>query len=187
MYLRLLFIIAILIGCNCQEKNNSLDAIKKYQPDEKNFKASLVSLHFIIETSPISRVDSVFKQMIANYDLPIDASDCQDGTYSGESPYDAYDYKHVVTIEIEYGKITDVQYDEVHRDGTSKQSDSEYNIAMKVAGTSPAEAYPKMEKQLLKKQDLLNVDAVTGATYSLYRFRYAVTIALLKAKLGIQS
>lgn len=50
-------------------------------------------------------------------------------------------------------------------------------------GTTPKIAYPILEKQLIEKQDVLKIDAVTGATYSLYRFRYAVIIALIKAKL----
>jgi major membrane immunogen (membrane-anchored lipoprotein) len=55
---------------------------------------------------------------------------------------------------------------------------------MSVTGTSPQIAYPRYEKQLLETQNLLEVDAVSGATYSLYRLRYAITIALIKAKLA---
>lgn len=52
---------------------------------------------------------------------------------------------------------------------------------MKVSGTTPAIAYPHMEESLMANQDLMQVDGVSGATYSLYRFRYAVTVALMKA------
>ena len=55
---------------------------------------------------------------------------------------------------------------------------------MSVTGTSPAIAYPEMEKQLLEKQEMWEVDATSGATYSLYRFRYAVTLALMKAQMA---
>jgi len=41
-----------------------------------------------------------------------------------------------------------------------------------------------LEKQLVEKQDVLQIDAVSGATYTLYRFRYAVIVALIKAKLA---
>ncbi|MDH7605809.1 MAG: hypothetical protein QHH13_12980 [Melioribacter sp.] len=57
---------------------------------------------------------------------------------------------------------------------------------MSVTGTSPAIAYPLYEKQLIDKQDFRKVDAITGATYSLFRFRYALSIALMKARLANQ-
>lgn len=69
------------------------------------------------------------------------------------------------------------------KDGLSKQEDEDYNKEMSVSGTSPAIAYPRMEEQLLETQDIMRVDAVSGATYSLYRFRYAMMIALIKAKM----
>ena len=55
---------------------------------------------------------------------------------------------------------------------------------MSQVGTSPSIAYPEMEKQLLEKQKAWEVDATTGATYSLYRFRYAVTLAIIKAQMA---
>jgi major membrane immunogen (membrane-anchored lipoprotein) len=54
---------------------------------------------------------------------------------------------------------------------------------MSITGTTPAIAYPNMEQQLISKQNIMDVDGVSGATYSLYRFRYAITIALMKAML----
>ena len=54
---------------------------------------------------------------------------------------------------------------------------------MSVTGTTPAIAYPVMEKMLLSTQDMMQVDGVSGATYSLYRFRFAVTVALMHAYL----
>ncbi len=86
----------------------------------------------------------------------------------------------MVKLVVKEGKITDVNYNEVHKDG----SDKKYNEEMSVTGTSPAIANPNMEKQLLEKHDMLQVDATSGATYSLYWFRYAVTLALIKTKLA---
>jgi len=54
---------------------------------------------------------------------------------------------------------------------------------MSVSGTNPAIAYPNMERQLINKQNLEKLDAVSGATYSLYRFRYAGIMALIQAQL----
>jgi major membrane immunogen (membrane-anchored lipoprotein) len=178
-----LLILFCLIFPSCRKAQDDLDAVKQYKPEDKYFKASLVSLHFIMETSPIERVDQTFAQLISQHDLPIDAKGCRDGIYTGESPPDAYDYKHVVKIAIKDEKIISVDYNEIKKDGIGKQEDDEYCREMSASGTTPAIAYPKYESQLIEKQDLLRVDAVTGATYSLYRFRYAVMIALMKARI----
>lgn len=138
----------------------------------------------MMETHPVADLDKGFSQLFERYNLPTATADIKDGTYTGESPYDAFDYKHVVRLVVKEGKITDVNYNEVHKDGSDKKSDKKYNEEMSVTGISPAIAYPNMEKQLLEKHDMLQVDATSGATYSLYRFRYAVTLALIKAKLA---
>ncbi|UCE42410.1 MAG: FMN-binding protein [Candidatus Aminicenantes bacterium] len=182
IFVLLLFL--VFIHPSCQKVQDDLDVVKQFKPDDKYFKASLVSLHFIMETSPISRVDQTFSHLIKSHDLPISAQGCKDGVYTGESPFDAYDYKHVVKIEITDEKIVSVDYNEIKKDGIGKQEDEEYCREMSVTGTTPAKAYPKLESQLIEKQNILKVDAVTGATYSLYRFRYAVMIALIKAKLA---
>ncbi|MFC2124019.1 hypothetical protein ACFLU5_04335 [Bacteroidota bacterium] len=163
---------------------DDMEIIKDYKPDDKYFKAGLVSLHFIIETSSIDRVDSVFQQLIDAYKLPSKADGIKDGVYTGASPYDAFDYKHVVELEIKDGKIISIDYNEVHKSGRGKQEDKAYCEEMSITGTTPAIAYPNMEQQLLAKQDMLQVDGVSGASYSLYRFRYAITIALIKAILN---
>jgi len=184
--LALLFICSVLLAgfasCSCKQKDD-MDRIKAFKPEDKYFKSSLVSLHFIMETSPVDEVDSAFRQLIDIYGLPVDASSVRDGVYSGESPYDAFDYKHVVKIRVVNGKFVEVAYNEVKKDGHGKREDVEYCEEMSVTGTTPAIAYPVMEEQLLSTQNLTEVDGVTGATYSRYRFRYALTVALMKALL----
>ncbi|MFC1724749.1 hypothetical protein ACFL4T_03915 [candidate division KSB1 bacterium] len=175
--------VVFILSFACDTKQDSLDEIKDFKPENKYFKSSLVTLHFKIETSPIPEIDSLFTRMINYYGLPVTAEGCKDGVYTGESPYDAYDYKHVVIIKIKNGKITSVDYNEVHKNGKGKQEDEEYCKEMSVTGTTPAVAYPDMEKQLLEKQNIQEIKAVTGASYSLYRFRYAVTVAFMKAGL----
>jgi major membrane immunogen (membrane-anchored lipoprotein) len=170
----------------CQNNPDPLDQIKEFKPEDKYFKATMKGLHFIIESSSIERVDSVFMQIIKTYDLPLDATGIPDGKYIGESPGDAYDYKHIVKIEVKDGKIVSADYDEVLKSGRGKQGDFVYNEQMSVTGTSPDIAYPQLEKQIVEKQDLMKVDAVSGATYSLYRFRYALTIALINGKLSLE-
>jgi major membrane immunogen (membrane-anchored lipoprotein) len=166
-------------SCNCTE--DSLDEIKAFKPDDKYFKSSLVALHFMMETSPVAEVDTLFQQLIQLYELPVKAEGAKDGSYIGSTPYDAFDYRHEVKIKILNGKIVEVDYNEVKKDGRGKQEDEEYCEEMSVSGTTPAIAYPLMEEMLLTTQNMMEVDAVSGASYSLQRFRLAMTIALMKA------
>ncbi len=179
IFLSLFFLIS------CQKPQDDLDVAKQFHPEDKYFKASLVSLHFVVETSPITRTDSTFAQLVQEQRLPTNAQGCDDGIYSGGSPYDAFDYKHIVKLKIKDEKIISVDYNEIKKNGLGKQEDEEYCREMSVTGTTPAIAYPLYESQLMDKQDIMKIDAVTGATYSLYRFRYAVMIALIKANLGV--
>ena len=184
----LLFVISLSLLFNSCETNcnedGSLDELKAYMPENKYFKTGFKGLHFVLETHPINEVDTIFWKLINAYNLPTTCDSVADGTFTGESPYDQFDYKHVVELTIKDDKITKVDYNEVHKDGSDKKTDEKYNEEMSVAGTSPAIAYPEMEKQLLEKQEMWQVDATSGATYSLYRFRYAVTLALMKAQMA---
>lgn len=181
----LVFSAATAVIISCSSRNiDDLDIIKQYQPEDKYFKASMVTLHYLIETSPPERLDSIFNQISGMYSLPSNAEGIADGRYRGNSPPDAFDYVHTVEIKVADGKITTVDYDEIKVSGKGKKTDKQYAEEMLVAGTTPAIAYPAMENELLKKQDISELDAVSGATYSLYRFRYAVSIALIKAKLA---
>ncbi len=175
-----------LTSCNDEPELSDLDQIKAFQPEDKYFKSSLVSLHFVIETSSIEKIDTLFKQLIEKYKLPMTVKGVPDGIYSGESPEDAFDFKHVVKIEVEDEKIVSIDYNEVPSEGPGKQEDEAYCKEMSITGTTPAIAYPVMEKQMLEEQHMMKVDAVSGATYSLYRFRYALTMAMIKGMLSAQ-
>lgn len=173
----------IVVLFSCQSLDDSLDSVKSYHPDDPYFKSSLVSLHFVTETQSIEDVDKNFNNILKTYDLPTNAEGCADGEFTGKSPYDAYDYKHVVKLVVKDEKIISANYDEIHKDGHGKRENEKYCEEMSVTGTTPAIAYPIYEKELLEKQIYSNIDAVSGATYSLYRFRYTVMVALMKAKL----
>lgn len=184
------FILGIIIffftSCRNDSQVDDLDLVKAFKPGDKYFKSSLVSLHFVIETSSIDKIDTLFKQLIEDNKLPMTANGIPDGIYTGESPKDAFDYKHVVKIEVENEKIVSIDYNEIPPRGSGKQEDENYCKEMSITGTTPAKAYPAMEKQMLKEQDILKIDAVSGATYSLYRFRYALTVAMIKGLLSAQ-
>jgi len=177
----LFYLLSIILLQSCGNIVDQLDEIKQFHPEDKYFKASMVSLHFITEVSPIGKVDTAFNEMIKIYQLPLSAKGAKDGKYVGESPLDAFDYAHVVEIEILDEKIVSVDYNEILKGGIGKEEDDDYCKEMSQSGTTPAIAYPAMEAQLLETQDILEVDAVSGATYSLYRFRWAMTVALMKA------
>ncbi len=140
-------------------------------------------LERFIETNPISSVEAVFGFVIEMVAAPSNAQNARDGVFEAESVYDNYEYKHVVSLEVKDGKIVSVHYDEQKKDGHGKRDDEEYCKEMKAgSGASPAEVYPQYEKALLQSQDLAKIDGVSGATYSLYRFKTTVIRALQKAE-----
>lgn len=81
--------------------------------------------------------------------------------------------------------------DEIHfpslvsglKDGMYKGAtpDDEYGKRMLESGTTPAIAYPKYENQMLQNQDFNQVDAVSGASYSNYRFKLAILYAIMNS------
>jgi len=161
-----------------------MDCVRPFRFGYEYFKADLVSLHFMTETQPVGELDSIYTRMIESLQLPQNALHCADGTFTGESLPDAYDYRHIAQIKIKHEKIVWIDYDEISRDGQGKEKNRTYCEQMNPAGTNPSLAYPVMEKELLDTQDVSKVDGLTGASYSRYRFRYAVMIALIRARLS---
>lgn len=108
----------------------------------------------------------------------------KDGTYTAEGDaFDEHGWKPIITVEVKDGKITSVDYDEVNEEGTSKETDEEYNTNMKEhSGIGPAEAFPQLEEELVEKQDVDAVDTVTGATSGSDNFKEMVKKALESAK-----
>ncbi len=180
---KILIIMILGFIFSCSEKESDLEKIDSFNPDNKYLKANLISLHYMIETDKPSDIDSVFNNFIKNVSIPVTPEDCPDGVYTGRSPQDAFGFYHQVEIEIKDNKIIRVEYDEVNEEGLSKKKNKVYAQQMGKNGVTPAKAYNEMEKQLIEEQNYQEVDAITGATYSLYRFRYAVALALMKAKM----
>ncbi len=105
--------------------------------------------------------------------------DYEDGTYYEETDYDDRGWKSTLEVVVKNGNIDSVNYEEVNEKGEIKSEDEEYGETMKqTTGISPKEAYEKLEKSLLKKQNFEKVDTVSGATYSSENF-----IKLLKKSL----
>ena len=151
------------------------------QKTESSKAAILEKIHWIIERSDMNKVRQGFQKICDENRFSSLVSGLKDGPYKGASPADDYKYRHEVTFEMKGGKMISVDYDEIHTDGHAKQHDEEYGKRMLQSGTTPAIAYPNYENQMLKKQDFNQVDAVSGASYSDYRFRLAILYAILNA------
>ncbi len=166
-------IVSILILASCQ-KLTKQNACNQVNPED------LKIMHHIIERSQPDTVKKYINYFINKLELPSTAIGIPDGEYYGETPYDDYEYKHVIRIIIENNKFTEVEYDEIKIGNQSKRYDVDYCKKMKnnIEGSSPDISYASYEKQLLDKQNLNEIDAVSGATYSLYRFKLAVIYAI---------
>ncbi len=98
-------------------------------------------------------------------------SEFKDGTYRAKQAEEDYGWSEFVEITVEGGKITKVVFDAENASGALKSADESYRAQMEpVSGTYPAAFYPDYAKQLLEKQDIKNVEVLTGATVSYNRF-----------------
>jgi len=102
-----------------------------------------------------------------------------DGVYKVEyEDFDSHDYKGQLELTISAAKITDVNYDEVKKDGTFKSKDESYKKSMEEQSkTYPEKAYNELKEQLIEKQSS-TLDAVSGATASSNNFKALVKYAL---------
>jgi major membrane immunogen (membrane-anchored lipoprotein) len=165
---------SLMISPYTQNKETQKPIVKVSEEDWGN-------LHLMIERSPIDNVKENFELFVKKNVLQTTAINSKNGKYFGITPADDYGYFHVVFLEIHQGKIINIHYDELKPNGKNKRTDLGYNTEMLKTGTSPSIAYPIYENELIRNQDYMNIDAVTGATYSLYRFRMAVAKAFEKA------
>ncbi|MDZ7740748.1 MAG: hypothetical protein U5Q03_03105 [Bacteroidota bacterium] len=149
----------------------------KNLPDEDDFKI----LHLDIERSKTDTVIARMQAFYKKFDLPATAAKLPDGHYFGESPYDDFQYRHLIRFDIEDGRFSNVQYDEVKINGSSKTADEEYCRKMNehVPGSAPDITYDKYEKQVEQKQNLFELDAISGATYSMYRLQLVAAKAIV--------
>lgn len=141
----------------------------------------LEKIHWIIERSDMDKVRSSFQKICTENHFSSLVSGLKDGAYKGTTPADDYGYRHEVVFEMKNGKMISLDYDEIHTDGHAKQGDEEYCKRMLQSGTTPAIAYPIYENQMLKKQDFNQIDAVSGASYSNYRFKLAILYAIMNS------
>ena len=156
-------------------------ALSQNEKPKNSKEGVLQQIHWLIERSDMKTVRAGFQQICDENNFPSLVAGLKDGTYKGATPADDYGYKHEVIFEMKKGKMISIDYDEVHLDGHAKQHDEEYCKRMLRSGTTPATAYPKYESGMIAKQDFNQIDAVSGASYSLYRFKLAILYAMLNS------
>lgn len=169
-YFILIFALSYYLGAYSQTDN----------PSNQKSKV-LEKIHWIIERSDMDKVRSAFQEICTDNHFSSLVSGLKDGIYKGVSPADDYGYRHEVIFEMKKGKMISIDYDEIHIDGHAKQHDEEYCKRMLQSGTSPTIAYPIYENEMLAKQDFNQVDAVSGASYSNFRFKLAILYAIMNS------
>lgn len=110
----------------------------------------------------------------------------QDGIYTAEDvTYDAHGWKAYVTITISNGKIIDTKFEYLSEEGTSKSENTSYAEKMATeTGITPNEYMTKYSKQLIDKQNLEEIEVISGATTSQKDFKALATAAIEAAKSG---
>ncbi|MDR2517767.1 MAG: FMN-binding protein [Spirochaetaceae bacterium] len=113
-------------------------------------------------------------------------SDLKDGYYSAiAKDWDTYGWKEFITICVNNGVITTVEYNAVNQAGFVKSWDTDYMSLMKsVVGTYPLEYTRVYAGELLRTQGGEEIDAMTGATTSWHTFRQLSAAVLANAGAG---
>lgn len=109
-----------------------------------------------------------------------------DGTYHAEfNNFDSEGWKEYIDVTIADGVPVSVVMDAKNESGKLKSADAAYNKKMEsFCGTYPSKFYQDLATQFLERQDLEQVDAVAGATYSSDNFRILLTELSLNMSSG---
>ncbi|MBR7927208.1 FMN-binding protein [Aerococcaceae bacterium zg-ZUI334] len=109
----------------------------------------------------------------------------KDGEYKLESNADERGWAHSFTIVVKDGKITESKYDMVDKDGKLKSENEEYNKMMEEkSGASFAKAVEAYNKGLVEKQNVADVESVSGATSTYDSFAEYAKLLLEAAAKG---
>ncbi len=138
--------------------------------------------------------ESMSGEVVINADTEDTSDDAsaqlyKDGVYTVETPLDYEKYYTKATVTIEGGKITSLDWTIIDTGHDDVPFDEEYYNVMEPYG----ELYVQQAKDdwsgsrgysdvLIKTQDVDQVDAVSGATWTNKKFKEVVRLALRKAK-----
>lgn len=93
----------------------------------------------------------------------------QDGTYRAEfSDFDSHGWKGYVEITVKDKTFSNVVMDYVNEEGIKKSESEEYYVTWNSVNEDenfdPTQVFSQLQSQLLEKQDISKVDAISGAT-----------------------
>lgn len=110
----------------------------------------------------------------------------KDGTYKLEDKNYDHGYRQTYEMTVKDGKVTDLKYDQVNKDGKSKTKDVKYEDMMKKGvKVGPKEYIPELTKEFMKSNgDPNKVQVVSGATESSESFILDVSELINAAQAG---
>jgi major membrane immunogen (membrane-anchored lipoprotein) len=137
---------------------------------KKSFGTLIILLFFLGLTASCSKNDSVLK----------------DGYYTAEeAEFNSHGWKEYLTICISGGKIILVEYNAYNPSGFIKSWDMDYMRKMNVTDGTYPNAYSRYYgRQLLERQSIEGIDALSGATESYQIFNALAKSVLENARQG---
>jgi major membrane immunogen (membrane-anchored lipoprotein) len=107
-----------------------------------------------------------------------------DGYYTAEAAaYDDYGWKEYITIYVDNGNISTVEYNAKNPSGFLKSWDMDYMRHMGAkSGTYPTAYGREYSAALLRLQGPEGIDVLTGATYSYNTFKILAATAISQAR-----
>ncbi|MDR1514140.1 MAG: FMN-binding protein [Synergistaceae bacterium] len=122
----------------------------------------------------------------ANYLFPdVNEDTLKDGYYTAEAAEYYHGWKEFLTIYVKNGKIITAEYDAKNASGFIKSWDMDYMRRMNKADNNYPNRYTRAYvSELLNRQGLEGMDAMSGATESFDSFKLLAITVLAHAKAG---
>jgi major membrane immunogen (membrane-anchored lipoprotein) len=122
----------------------------------------------------------------ANYLSPdVNEDTLKDGYYTAEQAEYNYGWKEFLTIYVKNGKIITAEYNAKNASGFIKSWDMDYMRRMNEADNNYPNKYTRAYvSELLNRQDVEGIDAMSGATDSFGSFKMLAIAVIAHAKAG---
>ncbi|MBK0348892.1 FMN-binding protein [Aerococcaceae bacterium zg-ZJ1578] len=139
----------------------------------------------MMEETTEAKMDETTAKMDETTAMMSEMEALKDGEYKLESNADERGWAHSFTIVVKDGKITESKYDMVDKDGKLKSENEEYNKMMEEkSSVSFAKAVEAYNKGLVEKQNVADVESVSGATSTYDSFAEYAKLLLEAAAKG---